>query len=92
MYFEITEAKYVADHKLYLCFEDGSKGTVDFGKFIEKGTVFAKLSNMSTFKNFEIQYGTIVWKSEDVDIAPETLYAEATGKEITYTQQSSVVP
>jgi hypothetical protein len=91
MYFEVIEASYIADHMLHLSFEDGSKGTVDFSKYIENGTVLAKLSDVSTFKHFEIEFGTIVWKNENIDIAPETLYAEATGKEVTYSQKSDVV-
>ena len=90
MYFDITDAKYSIDYKLNLHFADGSSGTVDFSKYIEEGTIFAKLKDIDAFKSFGIKFGTIVW-GEDLDIAPETLYVEATGKDVIYRDKSSVV-
>ena len=45
---------------------------------MESGTVLAKLKDLALFTNFTIEYGTIVWRNESLDIAPETLYLEAT--------------
>lgn len=90
MYFDITDAKYSRDYQLNLHFADGSSGTVNFSKYIEEGTIFAKLKDLDVFKSFGIKYGTIVW-GEDLDIAPETLYVEATGKDVIYRDRSNVV-
>jgi hypothetical protein len=90
MYFDVIEAKHVRNHEMQLRFEDGSTGTVDFAKFIEKGTVLEEIDDIATFKAFEIQYGTIVWKNGTIDIAPETLYSEATGRKTIYPNKSSV--
>jgi hypothetical protein len=84
MHFEVTEARYKGQYRIDLTFEDGSSGTADLGKFLEEGTVFAKLKDETRFRTFSIEYGTIVWKTENLDIAPETLYSEATGKHVRY--------
>jgi len=82
MYFEISEARHKDSYKIDLKFEDGSAGTVDLQKYLRPGTVFEKLKDKTLFRTFEIEYGTLVWKKLELDIAPETLYFEATGKEI----------
>ena len=90
MYFDVIDAKYVRNHEMQLRFEDGSTGTVDFAKFIEKGTVLEELADLVVFKAFEIQFGTIVWNNGNIDIAPEALYSEATGRKTIYAKKSSV--
>jgi ribosomal protein S4E len=91
MYFDVKEARYAGKYQIQLQFEDGSSGVVDFMKFMEDSTVLAKLKDPAVFKNFTIEYGTIVWKSHSLDIAPETLYAEATGKEVVFKSKSNVL-
>lgn len=91
MYFDVREARYAGEHHLEVSFEDGSSGVVDMMKFIEEGTVLSPLRDPAVFKAFVIEYGTIVWKSHSLDIAPEALYAEATGKEVTFKSQSNVL-
>jgi hypothetical protein len=91
MYFDVKEARYAGKYQIQLQFEDGSSGVVDFMKFMEDGTELAKLKDPAVFKNFTIEYGTIVWKSQSLDIAPETLYAEATGKEVVFKSESNVL-
>ena len=39
---------------------------------------------MDYFKDFRIEYGTIIWGNGKIDIAPETLYSIATGKPVRY--------
>ncbi len=90
MYFNLTGARHIAKYRIELRFEDGSSGTVDLGKFLDEGTMLERLRDEAVFKQFSVEYGTLVWKDADVDIAPETLYAEATGKPVVYRQQSGV--
>ena len=90
MYFDVTEATYSGKYQLDIRFADGSSGKVDFAKYLEEGTVLSKLKDLAVFKNFGVKYGTIVW-GEDLDIAPETLYLEATGREVTYRDRSNAV-
>jgi len=91
MYFNIIEANYLRNHEIKLNFEDGSVGKVDLGKYIEQGTIFDKLRDMEYFKSFQIEYGTLVWGKGELDIAPETLYSDATGKTVTYKTKKEAV-
>ena len=79
MIHDVVKAEYKADYKIQLVFDDGKAGLVDFSKFIAKGGVFKKLKDYEFFKNFNINkdLGVISWNNE-IDIAPETLYSEAT--------------
>ena len=90
MYFDVTEATYSGKYQIDVRFADGSSGKVDFAKYLEEGTVLSKLKDLAVFKSFGVKYGTIVW-GEDLDIAPETLYLEATGRDVTYRDRSNAV-
>ena len=91
MHFDVTKALYKGQYRIDLTFEDGSSGTVDLASFLQEGTVFAKLRDETRFGEFTVEYGTVVWKTEELDIAPETLYAEATGKQVRCKQASTFV-
>jgi len=79
MYYDVISAAYLGDYKLKLSFADGKAGVVDFAGYIEKGGIFSKLADLENFKKFVInqELGVITWNNE-IDIAPETLYCEAT--------------
>ncbi len=80
MYKDVISANYKGDYKIELVFEDGSKGIVDFSKYLSKGGVFDKFKDIEFFKSFQIndELGVLTWEGE-IDVAPEVLYAEATG-------------
>jgi len=84
MLFEVTTARYLKDYQIELHFEDGASGTVDLAHHMEQGTILEQLRDKNLFKSFQIEYGTLTWKNGELDIAPETLYVEATGREVTY--------
>ncbi len=79
MIHDVIKAEYRDGYQIYLLFDDGKDGIVDFSKFIAKGGVFKKLEDLNLFKNFKIneELGVLSWNDE-IDIAPETLYNEAT--------------
>ena len=81
MSYDVTDVTYVGDYRLEITFENGKSGIVDFQKYIQKGGVFARLEDLDFFKQFTLnrELGVITWGGE-VDLAPETLYAEATGE------------
>ena len=81
MNYDIIQAEYVDGYRLKLAFADGQNGVVDFLKFIEKGGVFEELKEIGLFNKFSIDpdWNTVVWKDGEIDVAPETLYYEATG-------------
>lgn len=79
MLVDIISAEYLGGYKIKLTFEDGKTGIIDFSKYLEKGGVFDKFKDIEFFKSFELdeELGNLTWNNE-IDIAPETLYSEAT--------------
>ena len=79
MYYDAVSAEYLEDYKLKIWFADGKSGIVDFTNYIRKGGIFGKLADLEIFKRFMVnqELGVITWDGE-IDIAPETLYSEAT--------------
>jgi hypothetical protein len=84
MYFDVKKAESVGAYVIKLEFEDGSTGKVDLSKYLEEGTVFARLKDPVYFRTLRIEFGTLLWGAGEVDIAPEALYEDATGKSIDY--------
>jgi hypothetical protein len=80
MIHDVVLATYKGDYRIELRFDDGKGGVVDFSGYLDRGGVFARFKNIEFFKQFRINedLGTLTWQDE-IDIAPETLYAEATG-------------
>lgn len=77
---DVVSAVYKGDYRIEVTFEDGKKGIVDFTKYLDKGGVLERLKDKEFFSQFEVnqELGTLSWQNE-IDVAPETLYAEATG-------------
>ena len=76
---DVISANYKGEYKIEVTFEDDATGVIDFSKYLSKGGVFEKFKDMEYFRNFKInsELGVLTW-SDEVDIAPETLYADAT--------------
>ena len=76
---DVISASYKGGYKIEVTFEDGAAGIVDFEKYLERGGVFNKFKDLDFFKKFSIneELDVLVW-GDEIDIAPETLYAEAT--------------
>jgi Protein of unknown function (DUF2442) len=79
MIHDVVSAVYKGGHKVEVTFDDGKKGIVDFVKYLRRGGVFERFKDMDFFRSFTInkELGTLTWQNE-IDIAPETLYADAT--------------
>jgi hypothetical protein len=77
---DIIDAVYKGDYLIELFFDDGKHGTVNFSKYLKRGGVFKKFKSIEYFRSFQInkELGVLTWSNE-FDIAPETLYSEATG-------------
>ena len=80
MIHDVIGATYVGDYRIEIVFEDGKRGVVDFSRYLERGGVFERFKDIAFFRSFSIndELGTLTW-ADEVDVAPETLYAEATG-------------
>ena len=79
----VTRAEYKGGYRIELYFDDGSHGILDFEKYLERGGVFERFRGIEFFRDFSVNHevGSLTW-SDEVDIAPETLYAEATGSRL----------
>ena len=72
--FDIVEARYVANHTVWLRFEDGTEGEVDLSRELD-GPVFEPLRDPLYFEQLTLNadIGTIVWPN-GADFSPEFLY------------------
>ena len=80
MIHDVVSASYKGGHRIEVTFDDGQRGVVDFSPYAERGGVFARFRDLAFFRSFQIneELGVLTW-GDEIDIAPETLYAEATG-------------
>jgi hypothetical protein len=79
MIHDVISAKYYGGYKIEVHFDDGMHGIVDFEKFIDQGGVYDRLRDVNFFRQFQIneELGVLTWDGK-IDMAPETLYSEAT--------------
>ncbi len=70
----VIDAKYIADYKIRLTFDNGEQKIADLGEKLGRG-VFKPLQDKKYFKKFFVDGWTISWPN-GADIAPETLYLE----------------
>ena len=80
MLHDIVSAVYRGGYLIELEFDDGQSGTVDFAGYLERRGVFERFWDLEFFRSFTInkELGILTWGGE-IEIAPETLYAAATG-------------
>jgi len=78
----IIEVKPLSGYKVWLKFSDGIEGTVDLSDVVGKG-VFKSLKDKEQFKAVFIdqESHTIAWPG-NIDLCPDSLYAEICGTEI----------
>jgi hypothetical protein len=78
MLHDVISASYKGDYRIELTFDNGECGEVDFSPYLQRGGVFKRFRDVSFFRAFRVnpELGTLTWAGE-IDIAPETLYAEA---------------
>ena len=72
----IKEAEYVEDYKIHVTFSNGESGIIDLKEVIykDKRPVFRELVDITKFRQFEVDFDTIVWKN-GLNLAPEFLYS-----------------
>lgn len=76
---KITGVKILQEYRLELTFDDGVSGTVDLSRLAGKG-VFALWLDRMQFENVQIgSVGELIWGA-DVDLCPDSLYLQVTGK------------
>ncbi len=72
MFTHITNAQYLAGHRLHLWFNDGTDGEVDLAPQLG-GPIFEPLQDADYFRQFRLEGHTIAWPN-GADFAPEYLH------------------
>lgn len=77
---DIVSATYRGDYLIEIEFENGRHGTVDFSNYLDRQGVFERFRDLEFFRSFTVsrELGVLTW-DDQIDIAPETLYSQATG-------------
>lgn len=75
MLIDVINVKPKDDYLLFLEFENGEKKEFDCKTLFDKKP-FQALQDKRFFKRAKVAFGTVVW-SDEIDIAPETLYIES---------------
>lgn len=74
MRWDVKQVAPLAEYRIYVELEDGSKGIFDLKPYLDRG-VFQELKNVHYFNQVGILFGAVTWPHEQ-DIAPETLLTE----------------
>ncbi len=72
MILHVTSARYLADHRLQLGFNDGTEGEVDLANSLD-GPIFEPLQDLEFFRRFRLEGHTLAWEN-GADFAPEFLH------------------
>jgi len=93
MLHDVVSATYRVGYQIELTFDNGEQGVVDFSPYLQRGGVFKRFQDVSFFREFRVdrELGTLTWAGE-IDVAPETLYAQATGAPLPDWMVSEEVP
>jgi len=73
----VINAELKNDYKIYVEFNDGAKGTIDFKKILEEEhrAIIRELLNKDLFNTVKVSLHTLCWDNE-VDFAPDYLYEQ----------------
>jgi len=75
MYPSVKAVKPLADYKLQLLFDDGTRRVFDVTPWLTKGA-FRELRKDELFRTARISFDTVEW-ANGCDLCPEVLYAES---------------
>ena len=90
---DIVEVKPLGGYRLYLRFEDGVAGELDFAGRLQFEGVFAPLRDPAVFAQVRVhpELGTVVWPN-GADLDPDVLHAELAGTAIAVPRASTRRP
>ncbi len=73
---KVTDAKYIGDFAIRICFSDGHQKLVDFRSFIfdSPNPDMEKFKSEEYFKGFEIDRGNINWYEYEMIFPLKSLY------------------
>ena len=73
----VIYAELEKNYKVYVEFNDGTKGTIDFEKILKEDhrEIIKELLDKKLFKTVKLALHTLCWDNE-VDFAPDYLYEQ----------------
>jgi hypothetical protein len=77
----VTGVEVIGEYQLRLTFKDGTVGDVSFTDREWNG-VFEPLRDPERFAQVSIEFGTLVWPNDGLDMAPEALYERACEQQV----------
>jgi len=77
--FKIVEVKALPDYRLWVRYDDGVEGEVDLSHLAGRG-IFAAWNDYKVFKRVHIGSSGVPSWNDDIDICPDALYLQVTGK------------
>ena len=84
MFPRVKRVRHVKDYTLKISFSDGTVASLDLrARIAGRGGMFEPLQRIDFFAQVSVdrEAGTLVWPN-GVDLCPDVLYAEATGRDI----------
>lgn len=72
----LRSVKPLDDMMMILTFTSGERRLYDATQLLEY-PAFQPLRDESVFKSATVEHGIVVWNDGDIDIAPETMYANS---------------
>ena len=77
----VINAELINDYKVYVEFDNGTKGIIDFRKILEEDhrEIIKELLNKELFRTVKVNLNTLCWDNE-VDFSPDYLYEQIKGK------------
>ena len=73
---QVVAVKPLDDWMLLLTFASGERRLYDASKLLSL-PAFAPLKEETVFKNARVDHGVVTWADGEIDLAPETMYAES---------------
>ncbi len=73
---KVVSAQVVGDLSMLVTFSTGEVRLFDASSMLRL-PVFGPLRDPAVFRTFFIDHGVLCWRGGDIDIAPETVYAES---------------
>ena len=72
----VQAVKPLDDMMMIVTFESGEKRLYDATQLLAY-PAFQRLKDDEIFKNAKVEYGVVTWDDGEIDIAPETMYANS---------------
>lgn len=74
---EVSSIKNLEDGMMLVEFSTGETRLFDVTSLLDKGSAFAPLAQEENRQTAKVTHGFVSWLNGEIDIAPETLYAES---------------